>query len=129
MSKSSFISPLAVSPLPDGRRWRLVFPFLYHVGSRYSQEVIKVPAEFITDFASIPKFLWWLPSWAKYIKAAVLHDWLYVTQNIAGKPITRKYADQIFLEAMLIEWRHHCSRYVMAYIEYYSVRIFGWLAW
>jgi len=45
------------------------------------------------------------------------------------KPITRKKADQVFLEAMLIEWRHHRSRYVMAYIEYWMVRLFGWVAW
>ena len=79
---SSFTTPLTVSPLHDGHRWRLVFQFQYHVGRRYSREVIKVPAGFITDFASIPKFLWFLPSWAKFNKASILHDHLYQVKKI-----------------------------------------------
>lgn len=126
---SSFTTPLVVSPMPDGRRWRLVFPFRYHVGSRYSCEVIAIPANFLTDFASIPRFLWFLPLWAKYSKSPVVHDWLYQSKKITGKPITRKRADEIFMEAMFIDWRDHKSRLVLAWVEYYAVRIFGWMAW
>lgn len=127
---SSFTTPLIVSPLPNGRDWRLFRSFTYHVGSKYSKDKITVPAGFITDFATIPKcFLWWLPYWAKYNKAPVLHDQLYKTKKIMGKSITQKKADDIFLEAMLVEWRHHKSRYVVAWLEYAAVRICGWLFW
>ena len=126
---SSFTSPLVVSPMPDGRRWKLVFPFRYHVGTRYSKEYVAVPAGFETDFASIPKFLWWLPYWAKYCKPPVLHDWLYTVKEIMGRPITRKRADEIFYEGLLIDWRYHKSGHILAATEYWVVRLFGWLAW
>ncbi len=126
---SSFTTPLVVSPLPDGRRWRLVFSFRYHIRSRYSQDVIAVPAGFNTDFASIPKFLWFLPYWAKYCKSPVIHDWLYKVKQIMGVPITRKEADLIFYEALLIDWRKHGLGRILALIEYYAVRFFGWPAW
>jgi len=131
---SSFTTPLVVSPLPDGRRWKLVFQFGYDVGRKGSGDRITVPAGFVTDFASIPwilwrLLLWWLPYWAKYSKAAVLHDWLYRAKEIMGKLITRKKADKIFLESMLVEWRHHWSGRAIAYVEYWAVRLFGWPAW
>jgi len=127
---SSFTSVLIVSPQPNGKDWKLARSFTYHIGSKYSQSYIRVPAGFITDFATIPKcFLWWLPYWAKYQKAPVIHDWLYNVKKIMGNPITQKKADDIFLEAMLIEWRHHKSRRIIAYMEYFAVRLFGGLYW
>ena len=127
---SSFTSPLVVSVMLDGKYWRLERPFTYHIGSKHSRAYIRVPRLFLTDWASIPKFIFGLlPYWAKYCKAPVLHDWLYQKKGIMGKPITRKRADDIFLEAMLVEWRWHKSRHIMAYIEYWGVRLFGCLAW
>ncbi len=58
-----------------------------------------------------------------HTKAAVLHDWIYKThwRNL----YTRKQADQIFYEAMLVgktpRWK--------AKLMYYGVRLFGWAAW
>lgn len=46
-----------------------------------------------------------------------------------GEPITRKKADDVFLEAMLIDFRHHKSGKFIAYLEYWGVRRFAWLAW
>jgi hypothetical protein len=46
-----------------------------------------------------------------------------------GKPITRKEADDIFLEANMVAWRYHKSRYIVARLEYWAVRGFAWLAW
>lgn len=38
-----------------------------------------VPAGFVTDFATVPRFLHWLISpYGAYTRAAVLHDWLLV---------------------------------------------------
>ncbi len=131
---SSFTSPLSVSPMPDGKRWKLTRPFTYRIGSKYSKRFVRVPIRFRTDFASIPKILrfllfWWLPFWAKYSKAPVLHDWLYQKHQIMGKTITRKEADDIFLEAMKLEWRLRKSRYFLAHLEYWAVRLFARFAW
>ena len=54
---SSFTTPLVISPLPDGRRWKLERQFSYDVGKKGSSFRITVPAGFITDFASIPQMI------------------------------------------------------------------------
>ncbi len=118
---SAFTSPLIVSPLPDGRNWKIILPFIYHVGSEHSRKVIKVPKNFVTDFASTPPAIWWLiPPWGRYGKAAVLHDYLYKTHKCS-----RKQADDIFLEAMEVLGVEKWRRFLM----YRAVRIFGFLAW
>ena len=128
---SSFKTPLIVSPMPDGRNWRLFKSFIYHISSKYSQDCVTVPEGFITDFASIPWLFWtFLPYWGKYGKAAVVHDYLYQTHVFDTSEFTcdvldRKRADDIFYEAMLVggtkPWK--------AKIMYKAVRLFGWLAW
>ena len=118
---SSFTTPLIVSPLRDGRNWKLVKKFIYHVGSKYSRELIRVPAGFVTDFASSPFFIWsFIPAWGRYGKAAVVHDYLYQTQTR-----TRKEADDIFREAMIVLKVNP----VRVFLMYWGVRLFGWLAW
>ena len=147
---SSFTNELKASPLSNGIDWKLLASFSYHVGSKYSKTVVKVPAGFVTDFASIPAFIvvmfgliamvigyyWaaWLfilgiiaaicaaimPRWGKYGKAAVIHDYLYYT-----KDFSRRIADSIFLEAMEVLGVNLIERKTM----YYAVRWFGWLAW
>ena len=126
---SSFTTPLIVSPMPNGKDWKLIRKFRYHIGSQFSRHIISVPKDFVTDFASIPRIFWFLPDWATYNKSAPLHDWLYAVKHIMGKPITRKEADKIFYKAMLTSFRHHKSGKLVAYLEYYAVRIFGWVAW
>lgn len=118
---SSFTSPLIVCPLNDGRRWRLFKEFTYHVGSKYSRDSIHVPANSITDFASVPRIFWaLLPPWSTYGKAAVLHDYIYQSHCR-----TREEADRIFYEAMLVNGTGRWKARVM----YLAVRWFGWLAW
>jgi len=116
--------------MSDGRRWKLHRSFTYHVGSEYSNMVVVVPAGSITDFASIPSIFWsLLPSWGKYGKAAVVHDWLYHQHNILSRgsksSITRKEADIIFYEGMLVSGTRRWKAEVM----YWAVRLFGQLAW
>ena len=56
---------------------------------------IKVFRGFITDGASVPHSLQWLYNpYGKYIKAAVVHDYLYSIYNNTG--INRTLADKIF---------------------------------
>ena len=60
---------------------------------------IKVFRGFIADGASVPKSLQWLYNpFGKYIKAAVIHDYLYSTYNNTG--INRTLADKIFKNIM-----------------------------
>ena len=118
---SSFTTPLIVSPMPDGRRWKLHRSFEYHIGTEHSNDYISVPAGFVTDFASIPWLFWTiLPAWGKYGKAAVLHDYLY-----QGMYMTRKQADGLFYDAMLVSGTKTWKAMVM----YYAVRLFGKFAW
>lgn len=116
----SFTSPLIITPFGD-KHWKLRYPFEYHVGSKQSNIIISVPAGFITDFASIPRIFWTiLPPWGRYGKAAIIHDYLYVTHRFS-----RKQADDIFLEAMGVLKVSKWKRWVM----YRSVRAWGWTAW
>jgi len=118
---SSFTTPLIVTPMPDGRKWKLWKEFSFHIGSQYSKDYINVYQGFVTDFASVPWFLWtFLPSWGRYGKAAVLHDFIYQTHSR-----TRKEADDIFYEAMLVGG----TKIWKAKLMYWGVRIFGWMAW
>lgn len=134
---SSFTSDLQVTPL-DGRRWKLKKEFTYRIGSKCSNKKVMVPIDFITDFASFPLWrllFWWLPMWAKYQKGAVLHDWLYQSQIWWGEKdleyhaTTREEADDIFYEAMKIDFRNHKSGRLIAWLEWKAVRIAGGLAW
>jgi len=108
--------------MPDGRRWRIGRPFTYRIGSEHSRTKIRVHEGFITDFASVPRFLWWLISpWGKYGKATIIHDCIYQHHHIYD----RKQADDIFLEAMTVLKVKNWKKYIM----YLAVRLFGLPAW
>jgi hypothetical protein len=128
---SSFTSDLKVSPLNDGRRWKLLEEFDYYLCDTPDGAVIHVPQGYVTDFASIPQIFWnILPPWGVYGKAAVIHDYLYGIQgNYANKPkpqiFTRKECDLIFLDAMKVLGVNWLTRRIM----YSAVRTFGGFAW
>lgn len=67
------------SETSDGRcKWGLVKPLTYQ--PRGAQDLITVPKGFTTDLASIPSFAWpFLPADGPWLKAAVVHDFLYKT--------------------------------------------------
>ena len=109
--------------LRDGRCQWLVNPALrYEVGAEGSNEVIIVPANTVTDLASIPRGVWNLfPPDGPWAKAAVIHDFLYATkgtgdvdgQHWMTKPsYTRAQADDILREAMGVlgvpAWKRQC---------------------
>ena len=103
----------------NAKEWELLEELEYHVGSKDSQDIIRVPKGFVTDFASIPKPLWpILPPFGRYSPAAVIHDYLYST-----KERKRKEDDKIFLEAMKVMKVKWWVRQAM----YRSVRLFGWI--
>lgn len=75
------------------RHWILERELTY-VGKR---ETFVVPTGMSTDFASVPRpFVWLLPPYGAYTKAAILHD--YLCRPEAG--ISRADADGLFRRAM-----------------------------
>lgn len=84
------ITKLNLKPINDGKRI-LEADYIYSINGF----LITVPKGFITDGASIPKSLQWIyDPYGKYIKAAVIHDYLYSKYNDTG--INRTLADKIF---------------------------------
>ena len=80
-----------------------------------------VPNGFITDFASIPRLLWfWLPPWGNYGRASILHDYLYCS----GK-VSRIEADKTMLHVM----EKDDVGYLRRNIIYNFIRMFGWKAY
>jgi len=118
---SAFTTPLKIEAL-ENRRWRILEAFGFY--SDQDDHVVCVPEGFETDFASIPRAVWWLlpPYGDTYGKAAVIHDYLYAKQPLW---CTRKRADQMFLEGMKVLGANWACRTVM----YQSVRWFAGKAW
>ena len=87
-----FPTPLRITETGDGTTWRLTEQMLVEYGSK----VIAVPADFLTDFASIPRvFRAIVPVLGRQNKPSVWHDYMYVS-----KPVSRRDADWLFLEAL-----------------------------
>ncbi len=62
-----------------------------------NNEIITVPAQYITDFATVPKFARWLIAQVdRHNIAAILHDYMYDTRHNND----RKFADDEFLRVM-----------------------------
>jgi hypothetical protein len=133
---SSFTTPLIVKHHDDDT-WTVMEPFTYDVGYKGSNESITVPEGFRTDFASVPRCLWWLynPT-GRWGKAAVVHDWLYANAGLpvrigseAKLPVlalySRRESDRIFLEGMKVLGVRWSARRVM----HRAVRAAGWAPW
>jgi hypothetical protein len=92
-----FTGPVVVQEIDrgDGSRWHLVEPLAY----QGRDETFVVPAEFETDFASVPRaFTWLIPRYGRYTKAAILHDWL--SQRAVAGEFAWVDADGIFRRTM-----------------------------
>jgi len=86
---------------------------------------LRVPKNFESDGASIPRLLWRLVSPCIHqstIRASIAHDFLYRT---TPEGWTRKEADQLF--------RDLCKRDGLAdfraTIAYLGLQLFGWWSW
>ena len=109
-----FTSSLEVTEEYSGTVWRLLSPLTVEV----ADEVWEVPADFLTDFSSIPRpARSVIPVLGKQNKASVLHDWFY-----AIKKVSRDKADKIFLAAMRASGVSWVKRTAM----YLAVRAGGW---
>jgi hypothetical protein len=78
-------------------------------------ETFIVPKGFVSDFATVPKFLWWLfgPT-GKYTAAAILHDWLCTLLGTRCPPASARDTDGIF--------RRRCKELGVDYVS-------RWLLW
>lgn len=127
----TFLSKIQVARFAgDKGEWTLTAPLIY----QGNQDRFIVPKGFKTDFASIPRIFFVLfPKNGNYDAAAIVHDWLYVTQPMvhgpkwtrSRMPITRRDADGIFRRIMK-ELGVRCVRRNLMYL---AVRIGGWYGW
>lgn len=72
---NGFDSELSIRAV-SATTWSLLAPLIW-TGTK--GDTFIVPVGFVTDFATVPRFLHWLISpYGAYTRAAVLHDWLLV---------------------------------------------------
>lgn len=104
--------------------WQLLEDFYYEIGAEGSGYVIRVPKGFVTDFASIPKWFWWIfPPYGRYNKAAVVHDYLYKKESGFSKIV----ADAIFYEAMESSDVPYMQRAAMyKAVSYFGQSAYNW---
>jgi len=80
----------------DDREWRLLSELRYEGKS----QSFTVPVGTSTDFASVPRaFVWFLPRYGRYTKAAILHDHLWRVA-VPARELSLPDADGIFRRAM-----------------------------
>jgi hypothetical protein len=116
--------------------WALEKPLTYKPSN--ADYTITVPAGFVTDLASIPRFAWTLlPPDGPWVKAAVVHDFLYATRGTGicwtthppgidrPTPYTRAEADWILRDAMADRGVDVTRRNII----YDAVRAFGDGGW
>ena len=124
MTSSRFPQELKVSPVGTGGKWRLNSDFSYIPSNKLKTKKIVIPAGFKTNFASVPRiFRNVIQQWGEHGNAAIVHDYLYTVGCIPE--VTRKTADQIFLNAMKYSNVGFFKRQLM----YRTVRLFGAMNW
>jgi hypothetical protein len=95
---SAFLNPLRVELVEDSAdgKWRVLEPFQYQ--SDIGQATFVVPANFETDFCSVPRIpLAYSILGNRARRAGVVHDFLY-----SAHPVDRETADEILREMVLL---------------------------
>ena len=98
----------------DKRTWRLVRPLVYdsQVAGASGGRRFRVPVDFETDFASVPRPLRGVAArQTATARAATVHDYLVRHLEVLG--ITRWEADAVFYEALLAEGVGKLSAWLM----------------
>ena len=101
-------------------------------------DFVRVETNFRTDLASIPRVAQIIvPKLGRFNQSACTHDWCYKNRfvfvkshfydhtGVERKSISRKDADQIFLQAMKVAG----VRYTRRMAIYWAVRAGGWTHW
>ncbi len=110
----------------DGCTAKLLQRLTYLTEDRW---LIEVPAGFVTDFASIPRFLWAIiPPRGRYNRPAIVHDFLYKfapVDPVTGLACTQGRADRVIREGC-----ENCDdRWTRRQAIYAALRTGGWVAW
>lgn len=123
-----FHGALQVEESTNGR-WKLITPLAYTTLVLGEPVVIVAQKGFDNDLASIPRIATpIIRKNGKHRRAAVIHDKIYFDKGkgfIAGRELTRKEADLIFLEALKVCEVSWWKRSTM----YRAVRMGGWVYW
>ena len=95
-AKVAFEGKVVVSPSgANSRRWRLEAPLTYQA----REDRFVIPEGFVTDFASVPRFVAWLiPRYGRWTPAAILHDYLW--EEARQGRFNKADADGIFNRAL-----------------------------
>lgn len=102
-----------------GKKWAVATAITYKLSNG---ETIVIPEGFETDLSSVPKILWGIfPPFGNFLLAALVHDYLYVTQYNND----RLFADK---EMLIISNKLHNNK-LDNYLRYYAVVLFGWIVW
>ena len=119
---SSFTENTSIQPLPKSNRWITVRSFTYYIDVEWGEE-ITVPVWYDFDGASVPMVFGMFIQRVepKTISAACLHDWLYTK----GRVYSRKKADKIFRDSLIVSW---CSK-TKAYVMWLWVRLWWRYVW
>ena len=112
---SSFKDPLIIEFLDVELKlkpFKVYYSFTYYIDKLGGDLKVDITTGFRTDFASIPRPFWSVVSpVGRHGKAAVVHDYLceykmawrlLETGDWVMYPVSRKEADEIFLEAMKV---------------------------
>lgn len=98
ISSIRFPLPLIVEALDGENTWQVFQPF-YCVDEELGR--IDTPIDEPTDFGSIPRALWGIVSpFSRYRKPFITHDTCYTYQEVNGKVITQRQADDCLLRGM-----------------------------
>lgn len=112
---------VTMQPTSTGREFTLLDEFVTLLNIDGRGEVIKVPAGFHTDLASVPRLIWgWIPPLGRYLRAAIVHDYLYRTARLP-----RPVADKAFHALM----RRAGVGPIRARLMYWAVRLAGRFAY
>lgn len=112
--------------LPDGRH-ELQEDFIYtwkHAGAIL---IVQVPPGYVTDLASVPRWLWWLIAHHELgFAAPLVHDFLYTHKGrVMGQEWSRWDVDRLFGRMMREEgvarWRRRMG--------FWAVHVFAWIFW
>lgn len=120
-----FLSKVIVSAIDGTEYWMLEAPLVFY--SKVLNETIWIPAGFVYDGHSIPRWLKLVPILSFFLKdkiafpgSAALHDFGY-----RYKLWPRKAVDRLYLEALKAEKAGRLRRVA----RYLGVRVGGWWAY
>ena len=128
-----FLEPLRIEEIVgDDQRWRLLEPCLYYLQRPDGEEWVEVPANFITDFGSIPHVLWNIPGlspFGRLRRAYAVHDKLFVAPVVrsahSARPCSFSEANGILREAMQVLG----ANWVLRQLVWTGVSTGGRLSW